>query len=131
MNSCIFCKIANKEIKSYILYEDSFSVAFLDINPISEGHTLFIPKKHYTRLTEIPENERELFFKSFINFLKVFEEKVSKDYNIINNCGKIAQQEIEHLHIHIIPRYGKEKVFYWETHKLTEEEAAKIVKKFL
>ncbi|MEM5821364.1 MAG: HIT domain-containing protein, partial [Candidatus Aenigmatarchaeota archaeon] len=101
MNSCIFCKIINKEIKSYILYEDSYSIAFLDINPISEGHVLFVPKKHYTRLTEIPEKERESFFNSFMTFLSKFEEKISKNYNIINNSGKLAQQEIEHLHIHI------------------------------
>jgi Diadenosine tetraphosphate (Ap4A) hydrolase and other HIT family hydrolases len=44
MEECIFCKIINKEILSYILYEDEYSIAFLDINPVNKGHTLFVPK---------------------------------------------------------------------------------------
>jgi len=127
--SCIFCKIANKEIKSYIVYEDDVSIAFLDINPLSKGHILFIPKKHYTKISEIPDEELGKLIKSFKRLLKIVEEKISKNYNIINNCGKLAGQEIEHVHIHIVPRYGNEQIFLWITHKLTEEEAKEILER--
>jgi len=127
--NCIFCKIANKEVKSYVVYEDDISIAFLDINPLSKGHILFIPKKHYTKISEIPDEELEKLIKSFKKLLKIVEDKISKNYNIINNCGKLAGQEIEHVHIHIVPRYGNEKIFLWVTHKLTEEEAKEILEK--
>jgi len=127
--SCIFCKITNKEVKSYVVYEDDVSIAFLDINPLSKGHILFIPKKHYTKISEIPDEELEKLVKSLKKLLKIIEEKISKNYNIINNCGKLAGQEIEHVHIHIVPRYGNEKVFLWITHKLTEEEAKEILER--
>jgi len=127
--SCIFCKIANREVQSYVVYEDDISIAFLDINPLSKGHILFIPKKHYTRISEIPDEELEKLMKSFRKLLKIVEEKISKNYNIINNCGKLAGQEIEHVHIHIVPRYGNEKIFLWITHKLTEEEAKEILER--
>jgi len=126
---CIFCKIANKEIKAYVVYEDDVSIAFLDINPVSKGHIIFIPKKHYNKLSEIPDNDLERLMKSFKKVLKIVEERISKSYNIINNCGKLAGQEIDHVHIHIIPRYGNEKLFLWATHKLTEEEAKEVLDK--
>jgi len=127
--SCIFCKIVNREVPSYIVYEDDISIAFLDINPLSKGHILFIPKKHYTKISEIPDEELEKLVKSFKKLLKVVEERISKNYNIINNCGKLAGQEIEHVHIHIVPRYGDEKIFLWITHKLTEDEAKEVLER--
>ena len=51
---CIFCKIAKKEIKTNIVYEDDNFIAFLDVNPRAEGHTLIIPKKHYKTLLDMP-----------------------------------------------------------------------------
>ena len=130
MDECIFCKIVNKEIKSYIIYEDNVAMAFLDINPLTKGHLLIIPKKHYERLSQIPEEEMKEFSKSVLKILKLVEEKLTKDYNILVNNGKKAGQEIFHAHIHIIPRYGEEKLFNWTTHKLTEEEANEILRKF-
>jgi len=127
--NCIFCKIAKKEIKSYLVYEDDISIAFLDINPLSKGHILFVPKKHYKTLSEIPDGELAELTKSLKRVLNIVEEKLSKNYNIINNCGKIAGQEIEHVHIHIVPRYGGEEIFLWKTRKLTEEEAEDILKR--
>ncbi|AAR39360.1 NEQ519 [Nanoarchaeum equitans Kin4-M] len=125
---CIFCKIINKEIPAYIVYEDDFVIAILDIYPMAKGHTLVIPKKHVTRLKELSEEEAK---KLFAGLKKVIEkiEKISPDYNIIINQGPKAGQEIDHLHIHIIPRTGEEKIFYNIRHKLTEEEAKEVLEK--
>jgi histidine triad (HIT) family protein len=73
------------------------------------------------------------FYESFQKFLKLFEEKVSKDYNIIVNNGKKAGQAVFHAHIHLVPQYeegGYKKIFLWNSHKLTEEEAKEIINKF-
>ena len=77
MEECIFCKIINKEIHSgkeeYIVYEDEYSIAFLDINPVNKGHTLFVPKKHFDRISNIDDEYIKNFYESFTKFLKLFE----------------------------------------------------------
>jgi len=127
MNDCIFCKIIRKEVPAYIVYEDEYSVAFLDINPISLGHILVVPKKHYERITDMPEDYLKEFMASVQKVAKIIETKLSRDYNIVVNHGSKAGQIINHVHFHIIPRYGQEQLFIWTTHKLTEEEAEKIL----
>jgi len=104
--SCLFCKIANKEIDSKIVYEDEFSIAFLDINPSQKGHLLVIPKKHYQNLTEVPEEETTKLFETVKKMTILLEEKLNvSSFNIGWNHGEDAGQVINHLHIHIIPRY--------------------------
>ena len=104
--SCLFCKIANKEIDSKIIYEDEFSIAFLDINPSQKGHLLVIPKKHYQNLGEVPEEELAKLFETVKKMTKLLERRLNvSSFNIGWNHGKDAGQVINHLHIHIIPRY--------------------------
>jgi len=105
---CIFCKIAKKEEKAYIVYESDRVLAFLDINPLSKGHTLVIPKEHYENLLEVPSDvSRDLHdaIKAVCEKLKIFKPA---GFNIITNIGKQAGQVIMHAHIHIIPRYEDE-----------------------
>ena len=107
--SCLFCKIANKEIDSKIVYEDEFSVAFLDINPCQRGHLLVIPKKHYQNLNEVPEDQLTKLFETVKKMTKLLEKKLKvSSFNIGWNHGKDAGQVINHLHIHIIPRYSND-----------------------
>ncbi|MGL4383346.1 MAG: HIT family protein [Bacilli bacterium] len=109
MENCIFCSIINKELPARIIYEDEHYIAFLDVNPIVKGHTLVIPKAHYTNLFDIDEDV-------YANLSRVVQ-KVSialKDYlnadgiNIINNNGASANQVVFHYHTHIIPRYDND-----------------------
>ena len=106
---CIFCKIAKKEEKAYIVYENEKAIAFLDINPLSRGHTLVIPKDHYENTLEIPSE----IMKDIFDAVKVVCEKLKvfnpDGFNIVSNIGKQAGQVIMHAHIHIIPRYRDEK----------------------
>jgi len=132
---CVFCKIVKGELKAYRIYEDENILVFLDINPIYKGHMLAIPKKHYSRITEMPEEEYKKFSNSLQKFLKILEDRIGKNYNIVVNQGEKAGQIINHLHFHIIPRDlefhpVEEKLFKWETHKLTEEEAREVINKF-
>ena len=104
-DDCIFCKIIAKEIPSKILYQNNDTIAFLDIFPISQGHTIVIPKKHYTNLETIPI--KELY--EVMGTVKIVSNLIYKNldiegYNILQNNYKAAGQVINHFHIHIIPR---------------------------
>ncbi len=107
---CLFCKIIAGEIPSEnIVYEDEFSIAFLDLYPNTEGHTLVVPKKHFTMITDMTEEETGKLFRS-VNAVsrKVVEGLGLEGFNITVNNGKVANQEIPHVHVHIIPRYVTE-----------------------
>ncbi len=105
---CIFCKIAKKEIPAKIIYEDDETMAFLDINPRNEGHALVIPKKHYVNLLEAPDNTlAELMRVAKLLCQRMKNKLNAKGFNIVINVEKVAGQEIDHLHLHIVPRYAE------------------------
>ncbi|MHA1349936.1 MAG: HIT family protein [Promethearchaeota archaeon] len=104
-DDCIFCKIIAKEIPSKILYQNNNTIAFLDIFPISQGHTIVIPKKHYTNLETIPINELDEVMETVKIVSNLIYKNLNIDgYNILQNNYKAAGQVINHFHIHIIPR---------------------------
>jgi histidine triad (HIT) family protein len=125
---CIFCKIVNGEIPSFKVYEDGHVFAFLDLNPVSRGHTLVIPKKHVERLSDADSEDIHNIFTGVKEVAKIID-KISKDYNIGINQGKLAFQIINHLHIHIMPRYQGDGLAPWPPGKLTQEEARQILEK--
>ena len=102
---CIFCKIINKEIPSYKIYEDEYTYAFLDIAKDVDGHTLVIPKKHAVNVLDC-DNET---LAHVMNTVKKIANHYVNDcgfegVNILNASGISAQQSVMHLHFHIIPR---------------------------
>jgi len=102
---CIFCKIIDRKIPSKIIFENNLNLAFLDIFPISRGHTIVIPKNHYTNLEDIPDDKLFELFKSVKQIATIVHRKLKIDgYNILQNNYKAAGQDINHFHIHIIPR---------------------------
>lgn len=102
---CLFCKIVKKEIPSKILYENEHTLAFLDIFPIAEGHSIIIPKNHHENLEMIPHHELNETIRTTKLMAKKIRKRLNIDgYNILQNNFKAAGQEIEHFHIHIIPR---------------------------
>lgn len=103
----IFEKIVNREIGANIIYEDNDIMAFLDIAPISVGHTLVIPKKPYKDIYEMPDDIIAKLFK-VVKDLSIKLKKVFKadGINLINNNEKKAGQVVFHYHVHIIPRYN-------------------------
>ena len=103
MNSCVFCKIVSGEIPAQKVYEDAQSIAFLDINPASRGHTLVVPKTHHELLSQMPEKEFLSFMKSVQKVVKGLM-KYSDAVNVLQNNGKDAGQLVAHVHFHIIPR---------------------------
>lgn len=106
MENCLFCKIANKEIKADAVYEDENALALLDINPRAPGHVFVIPKKHYENLLSVPEEEISGIFLAVKKVGEKLKEKLSADALSIGiNNGRVSGQEIDHLHIHLIPRF--------------------------
>jgi histidine triad (HIT) family protein len=109
LEDCLFCKIANGVIPCDKVYEDSYTLAFLDINPVSDGHTLVITKKHYKNIMEIPDDELSKLIISVGKVSKAVEKAMNADgINIIQNNNTAAGQAVPHIHFHIIPRHDSD-----------------------
>ena len=105
---CIFCKIVDGNIPSYKLYEDNDILVFLDINPVSVGHTLIIPKKHVLDIMEIDDDLLIKIVNKAKDVAKLINQKLnSSGYTLVQNNGSV--QEVKHFHLHVIPRYKTEK----------------------
>jgi len=102
MTDCIFCKIANKQIPSKIVYEDKEILAFEDINPQAPVHIIVIPKEHYANLHDAPNLEG--MGDMFSAIKKIAEEKGldKSGFRVVLNSGKDAGQLVPHLHFHIL-----------------------------
>lgn len=106
MNSCIFCKIANKEIPGKIIYEDDICVAFLDLSQTTNGHTLVIPKKHFKNFLEVDDDTLAHMIKVTKKIAnKIIAKLNANGVNILTNANEVAGQTVMHFHLHIIPRY--------------------------
>jgi len=102
---CIFCKIVKGEIESKKVYSDENFIGILDINPVSEGHSLIISKKHYETILDMPSSlGGELLDAIKKVSLKLMEEGRAEGFNILQSNDKVAQQEVPHLHFHVVPR---------------------------
>ncbi|KAG2024317.1 hypothetical protein GB937_003970 [Aspergillus fischeri] len=99
--ACIFCKIIKGDIPSLKLFESDKVFAFLDIQPLSRGHALVIPKFHGAKLTDIPDEDlRELLPVA----KQIAKASGAEDFNILQNNGRIAHQVVDHVHFHMIPK---------------------------
>lgn len=102
--SCIFCKIVKKEIPSRIVYEDNTVLAFEDIAPQAPVHILVIPKKHYSNLLEINEDDKELIGHIFMVIKEIAKQKGvdERGFRVVVNCNSHGGQTVYHLHFHIL-----------------------------
>jgi len=104
MEPCIFCKIVKKEIPSHIVYEDSDFLAFMDIHPLSPGHTLVIPKTHYRWVWDVPNTEE------YFEVTKKIALAQRKAFKTSAISIKIVGEEIHHAHIWVFPNPDPDKV---------------------
>ncbi len=131
MSDCIFCKIVDGKIPSEKVYEDEALLAFMDIGPVQPGHLLLIPKKHYERFTELPEE----LAASLGRMLPVLSRAVvaaakADGFNLFQTNGACSGQVVPHVHIHIIPRHdGDGYSFRWVAGKYALGEAQEWRKK--
>ncbi len=116
MKDCIFCKIVNGDIPCMKVYEDDICLAYLDINPDSDGHTLIIPKKHYKDIYDIPSDTLSHIYEVSKDIMKLLEEKLGcNGFSLLQNNGDI--QEVKHYHLHIKPYYNEKKSMELIKHK--------------
>jgi histidine triad (HIT) family protein len=131
-DDCIFSKIVSGEIPAVKVYEDEAVIAFLDINPISDGHTLVIPKQKFEKLDDCPADVLARLCSRLGKIAKAVVVATGCDgYNVLCNNGRAAGQLIDYMHFHIIPRKNGDGVFnrwpsYQYPHGKIEAIAAKI-----
>ena len=119
VQDCIFCKIVSGQIPSAKIYEDEIVVAFLDIGPISDGHTLVMPRQHFEKVHNCPP---ELLGQIWTRLGKIAGAVAlaagADGYNVLCNNGRAAGQVVDHLHFHIVPRKTGDGVFaQWPSYK--------------
>ena len=111
MENCIFCKIIRGELPCYKIYEDEKVLAFLDLHPLSQGHTLVIPKKHAQDIFEIEPEELKQLILVVQKLSRIIMEKLgAQGINILQRNKTGAGQEVSHMHFHIVPRFDGDSV---------------------
>lgn len=104
-DDCLFCKIATGQIPSHKVYEDKDTLAFLDINPLTRGHTLVIPKAHAARFEDLARPAAERLMGVAHRILPAVTKAVGAPASTLAiNNGREGGQEVPHVHVHIIPR---------------------------
>lgn len=103
MDNCLFCKIARGEIPSRKVFEDDEIFAFHDINPLRPVHILVVPKRHITSLATVSDADGQVLGRILAVANRLASEQGSTDgFRVIINTGRVGQQEVQHLHAHIV-----------------------------
>jgi histidine triad (HIT) family protein len=132
MSSCIFCQIIASEAPAWKVYEDEFTCAFFDIHPVNPYHTLVIPKTHYENIFDTPPEVLARVMYTIKHITTLYQRKLGiHNVQIINSSGAAAQQDVFHLHFHIIPRHrGDRQNIRWHTHPELTADFDRMLKTF-
>jgi histidine triad (HIT) family protein len=105
-DDCLFCAIVAGSIPSETIDSDERTVAFMDINPATNGHALVVPRAHLADLMEIGPEDLSATVLAAQRLARRMKDVLSADgINLINACGAAAWQTVFHFHIHVVPRY--------------------------
>ena len=129
---CIFCKIVSGEIPAVKVLDEEMVLAFMDINPSSRGHMLIVPKNHAENIFEIPESDLATLIKAVKKCAGAAKDALrAEGVTILQLNGKASDQIVQHLHIHVIPRWEKDglSVSTWEMKPGDMEEIQEIALK--
>lgn len=124
---CIFCKISKREIPSTKVYEDESFFAFLDIQPVSDGHLLIIPKKHIVWMQDAEDETICEIFKLAKKLMLAIKKGIGCDYVQLSIVGK----DVPHFHIHLIPRYLKDNLPMFPIKKYKNKESDEAAQKII
>ena len=126
MNDCLFCKIVKGEIPSYKLTEGSQTFSFLDIFPVSKGHSLIITKRHVEDLRDLTAEEWVEVGRLTQSVGNALQKSVKADgFSLLLRNGKAAGQEVPHVHFHLIPRFHSDALEEWHGTKADSAELQK------
>ncbi|ARN57676.1 HIT family protein [Sedimentisphaera salicampi] len=128
---CVFCKIIAGQIPCSKVYEDDNVLAFMDINPLAEYHTLVIPKEHFEFLWDCPAELSAAIGSALPKISRAVQKASGSDgCNVLNNNASAAGQAVPHIHFHIIPRFENDGVFTeWPAKQLAPEKAQQAAEK--
>ena len=123
--NCVFCKIVAGDIPCHKIYEDDKVLAFLDINPVTDGHALLIPKEHYQLMPDVPNDLLAYLFSKTKELMPKIKTAMQADYVGLSVVGV----DVPHFHIHIIPRkFNDGLANFWPTKKYAAGEVEEIVR---
>jgi len=127
--ACIFCAIVSGEIPSWQVYSDDDALVILDKYPVSKGHLLIIPRKHYQGVEDVPMALADKLWRLSTALAKIYRNELkATGVNVITNSGRPAGQEIFHFHIHVIPRWTESfKGIFGPRHEVGPEEAEEVL----
>src|SRR3989344_8494591 len=136
MEDCIFCKIVDGKIPASKVYEDSYAIGFLDIMPANKGHCLIVPKNHAATLVDMADKDLAATVIAAKKVAKAMSLSFGNaSFNVVMNNGKEAGQIVNHAHIHLIPRFQKDRLRIKWSHLKYEgdemKEYAEKIKKFI
>lgn len=128
MTDCIFCKIVAAEIPASIVYEDEDILAFLDIAPTNQGHTLVIPKLHVRNVFDATPETLGKMVTAGQKIARGMQEALSVDgVTLVMNNEPAGGQEVFHAHLHVIPRFEDDSIFVKPKHTTYEGEEMSMV----
>ncbi len=128
--SCVFCDIIQRNATSYITYEDEEFIAILDKYPISLGHTLVLPKKHFERVNDLSQKEFSALYARVHALNRLITSRLGATASHISiNDGAAANQLIPHVHVHIIPRSENDSAGFTARKFLRPEQMEEIRRK--
>ncbi len=121
---CVFCEIVRRETPAHVVFEDSVSLAFLDVRPIFEGHTLLAPKAHHETLADLPADLIEPLFRNAQMLSRAVVDAMGAAGSFVAMNNKVSQS-VPHLHVHVVPRRPKDGLrgFFWPRRKYGSDEA--------
>jgi len=121
IKDCQFCKLVDKEGVASSIYEDEKVMAFLDVKPVNEGHTLVIPKTHYENIYEIPEDEIAYLYKIVKKVAVAVKKGINAEgISVTQHNERAALQRVFHLHVHVIPRYEGDRLAMRSLHTVQD-----------
>lgn len=132
----IFSRIIRGEIPCHKVYEDAHVFAFLDINPVSRGHTLVIPKQEVVTIADLDDEHAAALGRALPRVARAIKQVTGcPAYNLLQNNGELAGQVVMHAHVHLIPRYaegptpGSGLSYHWPASKLDPTEGAALAER--
>jgi histidine triad (HIT) family protein len=127
MSDCVFCKIVGGELPALKVYEDESVVAFLDITPVSAGHTLVVPKAHAADLTVTPDEDLTAIMRAVKRVGAASKAATGATaFNLGVNTGAAAGQVVMHTHFHVMPRHADDGLRHWPKIAVTPEAMAEV-----
>jgi histidine triad (HIT) family protein len=125
---CLFCKIVHGEIPSARVLETDQALAFLDINPLNQGHVLIVPRDHHANLLDLPDTLAAQTASLLPRLARAVKQATGADgLNVVVNIGEVAGQTIHHIHWHVIPRFPGDPVHWpWPQGRYVGDELSQM-----